>query len=56
MAEIPEIDKLLEGMTPLGFAAKPEDHVALYALLACPVSARYVTGTTISSDGGIGVG
>ena len=56
MAEIPEIDKLIEGMTPLGFAAKPEDHVALYALLACPVSARYVTGTTILSDGGIGVG
>ncbi|KDA00794.1 SDR family NAD(P)-dependent oxidoreductase [Henriciella mobilis] len=52
----PEIDKLIEGMTPLGFAAKPEDHVALYALLACPVSARYVTGTTILSDGGIGVG
>ena len=56
MAEIPEIHKLIEGMTPLGYAAKPEDHVALYALLACPVSARYVTGTTILSDGGIGVG
>ena len=47
---------LLEGMTPLGYAAEPEDHVPLYAMLACRESSKYMTGTTVLSDGGLGVG
>ena len=56
MSEIQDIGPLIEGMTPLGFAAEPEDHVPLYAMLACRESSKYMTGTAVLSDGGIGVG
>lgn len=52
--DLPDIDTMIEQMTPLGFAASPEDHAGLYVLLASKENSRYVTGTVINSDGGIG--
>jgi len=56
MSEMPGIDKMIADMTPLGFPAKPEDHAGIFALLASREDGRYMTGTVILSDGGIGVG
>ena len=56
LSDIPDVDKLIEGMTPMGFASEPEDHSGLYTLLASRENSRYVTGTIINSDGGIGFG
>ncbi len=53
--EMPGIDDMIGGMTPLGFAAQPEDHAGTYLLLASDQS-KYITATVISTDGGIGVG
>ncbi|MBS1888206.1 MAG: SDR family oxidoreductase [Actinobacteria bacterium] len=44
----------LEAVTPLRLAAEPEDHAALYLLLAGD-RAPAVTGEVIASDGGLGV-
>ncbi|MDP8985536.1 MAG: SDR family oxidoreductase [Pseudomonadota bacterium] len=41
---------------PLGFVSRPEDHAGLYVLLASRENSRYITGTMISSDGGLTVG
>jgi NAD(P)-dependent dehydrogenase (short-subunit alcohol dehydrogenase family) len=38
---------------PLGFVSNPEDHVALYVLLASRENSRYMTGSMIVSDGGL---
>lgn len=56
LSEIPDVDKLLESMTPLGFASQPEDHAAIYLLLAAKQQSSFITGTVINSDGGIGIG
>ena len=56
LSDIPDIDKLIESMTPIGFAARPEDHTGLYTLLASKENSKYLTGTIINSDGGIGLG
>lgn len=40
---------------PLGFAQTPEDHTALYLLLASRHNARAITGQVFMSDGGVGV-
>jgi NAD(P)-dependent dehydrogenase (short-subunit alcohol dehydrogenase family) len=53
--DLPNVEPMIEQMTPLGFAARPEDHAALYVLLASKDNSRYVTGTVINSDGGIGL-
>jgi len=53
--EVPGIDKIIGDMTPIGFTAQPEDHAGAYLLLASDES-KYITGTIINSDGGIGVG
>jgi len=47
---------MIAGMTPLGIPAQPEDHAGIYVLLASREDGRYMTGSTILSDGGIGVG
>jgi cis-3,4-dihydrophenanthrene-3,4-diol dehydrogenase len=39
--------------TPLGFAAKPEDHAGIYVLLASRENARGMTGSVVVSDGGL---
>ncbi|MCU1373696.1 MAG: 3-(cis-5,6-dihydroxycyclohexa,3-dien-yl)propanoate dehydrogenase [Actinomycetia bacterium] len=39
---------------PLGFVAEPDDHAALYELLASD-DARFITGTVLASDGGLAV-
>jgi NAD(P)-dependent dehydrogenase (short-subunit alcohol dehydrogenase family) len=41
---------------PLGFVSNPDDHVALYVLLASRKSSRYMTGSMILSDGGLAAG
>ncbi len=41
---------------PLGFVSNPDDHVALYVLLASRESSRYMTGSMILSDGGLTAG
>ncbi len=56
MLDAPGIEEMIAGMTPLGIPAQPEDHAGIYALLASREDARYMTGTIILSDGGIGVG
>ena len=54
MADVPDVEQLISGMTPLGFASNPEQHAGIYVLLASRANSAYVTGTVISSDGGIG--
>ncbi len=56
MEEMPGLDDLIAGMTPLGRIAEPEDHAGLYALLASRRDSAYMTGTVLLSDGGIGIG
>jgi NAD(P)-dependent dehydrogenase (short-subunit alcohol dehydrogenase family) len=56
MLDAPGIKELIAGITPLGIPAQPEDHAGIYALLASREDARYMTGSIILSDGGIGVG
>jgi NAD(P)-dependent dehydrogenase (short-subunit alcohol dehydrogenase family) len=41
---------------PLGFVSNPDDHVALYVLLAARQSSRYMTGSMLLSDGGLTAG
>ncbi|ETI60161.1 3-(cis-5,6-dihydroxycyclohexa-1,3-dien-1-yl)propanoate dehydrogenase [Marinomonas profundimaris] len=50
------IEEMISAMTPLKFASKPEDHAGIFALLASREDAKYITGTVILSDGGIGLG
>jgi len=56
MRDAPGIEEMIAGMTPLGIPAQPEDHAGIYVLLASREDGRYMTGSTILSDGGIGVG
>jgi NAD(P)-dependent dehydrogenase (short-subunit alcohol dehydrogenase family) len=55
MADMPGLDELIAGMTPIGRIAEPEDHTGHYVLLASPRNGGYTTGTVILSDGGIGI-
>ena len=43
----------MAGHIPLGRVARPEDHSALYVLLAAPEESAYVTGAMLVSDGGL---
>ncbi len=56
MEEMPGLDDLISGMTPLARIAEPDDHSGLYALLASRRDSAYMTGTVLLSDGGIGIG
>lgn len=56
LQEMPGLDDLISGMTPLARIAEPEDHAGLYALLASRRDSAYMTGTVLLSDGGIGIG
>ncbi|MGY1812272.1 3-(cis-5,6-dihydroxycyclohexa-1,3-dien-1-yl)propanoate dehydrogenase [Blastococcus sp. SYSU D00820] len=51
----PELEGMIESVTPLRIAARPEDHAAAYVLLASPTEARTITGTVISTDAGLGI-
>lgn len=55
MDEVPDVDELVEGVTPLQIFATPADHASSYVLLASNERARAITGTIISSDGGLQV-
>ena len=56
LSEMPGFDELLSSMTPVGFASQPADHAAAYLLLAAKEQSRFITGTTINTDGGVGIG
>ena len=43
----------MAGHIPLGRVARPDDHSALYVLLAAPEESAYVTGAMLVSDGGL---
>lgn len=56
LTDIPDVDGLIKGMTPLGYTAEATHHAPLYAVLASKEISPYVTGSVFNSDGGIGVG
>lgn len=56
MKDMPGIDDMIKGLTPLGFAARPEDVVAPYLLLASREQGKFITGTVIGIDGGMALG
>lgn len=51
-----DVSSMIAAITPLGFAAKPEDHAGIYALLASRTDGKFITGTAILNDGGISIG
>lgn len=51
----PELDGMIESVTPLRISARPEDHAWAYVLLASRTEARTITGSVISTDAGLGV-
>jgi cis-1,2-dihydro-1,2-dihydroxynaphthalene/dibenzothiophene dihydrodiol dehydrogenase len=53
---MPGIEDMIKGLTPLGFAAKAEDVVAPYLLLASREQGKFITGTVINIDGGMPLG
>jgi NAD(P)-dependent dehydrogenase (short-subunit alcohol dehydrogenase family) len=54
--ELPGLDGLISGLTPLERIAEPSDHAGIYAMLASRRDSSYMTGTVVLSDGGIGIG
>lgn len=56
MNDMPGIDDMIKGLTPLGFAAKPEDVIAPYLMLASREQGRFITGSVIAIDGGMALG
>ncbi|WP_300500190.1 3-(cis-5,6-dihydroxycyclohexa-1,3-dien-1-yl)propanoate dehydrogenase [Marinobacter sp.] len=56
MKDMPGIEEMVKGLTPLGFAAKAEDVVAPYLLLASREQGKFITGTVINIDGGMTLG
>lgn len=51
----PEVESMIEAVTPLAIAALPSDHTGAYVLLADREDSRTITGAVISTDGGLGV-
>lgn len=56
MNDMPGIDDMIKGLTPLGFAARPEDVVAPYLMLASRDQGKFITGSVIAIDGGMVLG
>lgn len=56
MEKMPGFEDMVKGLTPLGFAAKAEDVVAPYLLLASRDQGKFITGTVINIDGGMALG
>jgi cis-1,2-dihydro-1,2-dihydroxynaphthalene/dibenzothiophene dihydrodiol dehydrogenase len=56
MKDMPGIEDMIKGLTPLGFAARAEDVVAPYLLLASREQGKFITGTVINIDGGMPLG
>lgn len=51
-----DVSSMIAAITSLGFAAKPEDHARIYALLASRTDGKFITGTVILNNGGISIG
>lgn len=56
MKDMPGVEDMIKGLTPLGFAARAEDVVAPYLLLASRDQGKFITGTVINIDGGMPLG
>lgn len=52
---VPGFEERTARSLPLGFVSTPEDHAGLYVLLADAADSRFITGVTLSSDGGLAV-
>lgn len=55
LRDVPDIERLIQGINPLGIVAQPVDHSWCYAFLASRERGPAITGTIINSDGGMGV-
>lgn len=55
LSDMPGLDEMVAGITPLRFAPTPEDYCGPYVLLACERDSRPITGVVINTDGGIGI-
>lgn len=55
LQDIPDVDALIAGTSPLGVVPSPADHAPSYLFLASRDTTPAVTGTIIHSDGGLGV-
>jgi 2,3-dihydroxy-2,3-dihydrophenylpropionate dehydrogenase len=55
LRDVPGVEGLMEGVSPLHMVGRPEDHGSVYVLLASRERSRAVTGTIIRSDAGIGI-
>lgn len=51
----PGFEEAIAKRIPLGFVSEPEDHAALYVLLACRQASRFMTATILQCDGGLEV-
>ena len=55
LSDMPGLEEMMVGITPLHFAPKPEDYCGPYVLLACERDSKPMTGVVINTDGGIGI-
>lgn len=55
LRDVPDIERLIQGINPLGIVAHPVDHSWCYAFLASRERGPAITGVIINSDGGMGV-
>ncbi len=51
----PEIDRVIESLTPLAIRADPADHTGAYVLLASRSDGRLLTGSVIETNAGLGI-
>lgn len=55
LAQMDELDGMLESITPLSVSPKPEQYCGPYVLLASAENSAVTTGVIINTDGGLGV-
>ncbi len=55
LSDIQGFEEMANKTVPLGFLSKPEDHAAIYTLLASKEQSGFMTATIIPSDGGLEV-
>src|SRR5262249_1527419 len=51
----PEIDRVIESLTPLAIRADPSDHTGAYVLLASRSDGKLLTGSVIETNAGLGI-
>ena len=55
LKDVPDLEAMVESITPLHMLPNPEDYCGPYVLLASPENARPIAGVVINTDGGVGV-